>query len=258
MAVRVVTDSASGLPADIVSELEITVCDLHVMDGETTSGLSALELAAAYGRQMERASDDGLVCIHLAKELSSTWSAGVTASGVFPPGQVRVVDSGSAGMALGAAAMSAARLAADGADVDECFEAAQDTLDRAKTWLYLDSLDDLRKSGRLSTGTALSTALLATKPIMAVVDGKIELVGRTRTQTKAFIKLVDLIASEADGKAVFVALQHHHAADNADKLRDLLEGALPAGSSFMVLPLNEVLAVHTGPGAIGVTAVFSA
>lgn len=260
MAVRIVTDSAAGLPPDIVKNLQIRVIDLHVMDADgeqSTSGLTALELAAAYGREMERSTDDGIVAIHLSKELSSTWSAAVTASGVFPD-TVKVVESGSAGMVIGAAAMSAATLARDGASLEECYEAALDTIERGRTWVYLNSTEELRRSGRLSTTTAmLSTALLATKPIMSIVGGKLELVGKTRTQTKAFTKLVDLIASRADGEPVFVALQHNDAEEAAERLLELLEMALPKGSSFMVEELTEVLAVHAGPGAIGVSVVFS-
>ena len=84
MAVRVVVDSSAGLPADIASELDITVLPLHVMeqsedDEVSTSGLSAVELAAAYGRQIERSGDDGVVALHLSKHFSSTWSAAVSA-----------------------------------------------------------------------------------------------------------------------------------------------------------------------------------
>ncbi|MDN5784708.1 MAG: DegV family protein, partial [Corynebacterium casei] len=151
MPVRIVTDSSAGLPQEIVDELDITVCQLHVMDNEdsdtTTSALSALEIAAEYGRQMERGGDEGLVGLHLAKELSSTWSAAVTASAVFPDDKVRVIDSGTAGMGLGAAAMAAAKLAKDGADVDECYEAAQNTIERGETWVYLSSTDEIRRSG---------------------------------------------------------------------------------------------------------------
>ena len=91
MTVRVITDSSAGLPPELAEQLSITVIDLHLMESHgkdglerSTSGLSALELAAAYGREMERAQDDGVVAIHLSKELSSTYSAAVSASGVFP------------------------------------------------------------------------------------------------------------------------------------------------------------------------------
>ncbi|QPK78645.1 DegV family protein [Corynebacterium lizhenjunii] len=265
MPVRVVTDSSAGLPADVIAQLDITVLDLHVMDAEgkdgavehSTSGLSALELAAALGRQMERSGDDGVLALHLSREFSSTWSAAVTASGVFPD-TVRVIDSGTAGMVLGAAAMAAAKLAQDGADLQECYDAALDTLSRGRTWVYVHSMEELRKSGRMSTATALlSTALLATKPIMAIEDGKLELVGKTRTQTKAFTKVVELVQERAQSQPCFVAIQHSGPADAAEELRYLFEQVLAEGSTFMVLPLTEVVAVHTGAGALGISVVFS-
>src|SRR5690625_3951256 len=115
MPVRIVTDSSAGLPQEIIDELDITVCTLHVMENEdadtTTSALSALEIAAEYGRQMERGGDDGIIGLHLAKELSSTWSAAVTASGVFPDNKVSVIESVTAGMLLGVSAIVATTLA---------------------------------------------------------------------------------------------------------------------------------------------------
>lgn len=260
MAVRVVVDSSAGLPAQVVRELDITVADMHVMDhGEEkgTSGLSSLELAACYARQLERGGDDGVVALHLSKALSSTWSAAVAASAVFP-GTVRVVETDAAGMTVGAAAMAAATVALEGGDVDECEAMAKSTLARAETWVYLHQLDDLRKSGRLPTGTAvLSAALLANKPILRIHDGKLELAGKTRTQSKAFAKLAELVVERAAGEPVFAAIQHADTADAASQLSDLLEAQLPQGSRVMLEPLVDVLAVHAGPGAIGLSVVFS-
>mgnify|MGYP000944510726 FL=1 len=261
MPVRIVTDSSAGLPADVVEELGITVVDLHVMsdgDGASTAGLSSLELVAAYARQLERGGDEGVLALHLAKELSSTWSAAVQAAAIFPDEQVRVIETGSVGMAVGAAAMTAAKLASEGADLKTCHDIAVDTLERSATWVYLHGIDDIRKSGRISTGTALSATLLATKPIMSITDGKLELVGKTRTQEKAFTRLVELVIERAEGRPVFVAIQHHEAEDSAAHLEGMLDEVLPEGSSLMTLPMEATLAVHTGPGAVGVSAVFMA
>ncbi|APT92085.1 DegV domain-containing protein [Corynebacterium phocae] len=272
MAVRVVTDSAAGLPADMASDLDITVLDLHVMDQQTkdgveqsTSGLTALELAAAFGRQAQLSTreifgesrEDGVLAIHLSRELSSTWSAAVAASGVFPD-TVRVLDSTTAGMVQGAAAMAAATLAKQGATLDECYDAAFDIISRGRTWVYIHSTEDLRKSGRISAATVMiSTALLAIRPIMAIHGGKLEMVGKTRTQTKAFTKMVELVQERAENQACFVAIQFSpDAQDAAEKLHALLEAALDADSSFLLVPLTDVLAVHAGPGAIGVSVVF--
>ena len=260
MTVRVVVDSSAGLPAEVVRELDITVADMHVVgagEEKSTSGLSSLELAACYARQLERGGDDGVVALHLSKALSSTWSAAVAASAVFP-GTVRVVETDAAGMSVGAAAMAAATVAREGGDLAACEAMAKSTLARAETWIYLHQLDDLRKSGRLPTGTAvLSAALLANKPILRMHDGKLELAGKTRTQSKAFAKLTELVVERAAREPVFAAIQHADAAEAAGQLGAMLEEGLPPGSRVMLEPLVDVLAVHTGPGAIGLSVVFS-
>ena len=266
MAVQVVTDSSASLNEDVIAELGITVLDLHVVektakDGSverSTAGLSSLGLAAAYGRLVERSQGDGVLVLHLPKELSSTWTSAQTAVGLFDDDEIRIIDSPAIAMAMGAAVMTAAKLAQQGAGLDECHDAALGVLSRSATWVYLHRIDDLRRSGRLSTTTAmLSTALLATKPIMQFVEGKLELVGKTRTQTKAFNKLVELISQEAGGEPAFVASQHSDAEDAADTLYDLLVDALATGSSVMVQDMDEVLRIHVGSGAVGVSAVFT-
>ncbi|WP_034649512.1 DegV family protein [Corynebacterium vitaeruminis] len=260
MPVRIVTDSSSGLPEDVVKELDITVVDLHLVseegDHQSTSGLSALELTAAYARQLERGGDDGVVALHLSKELSSTWSAAVTAAGVFD-GTVQVIDTNSVGMAVGAAAMAAARLALDGAGLDECVDLAQDTLLRSETWLYLHRIDELRKSGRISAATALLSTALATKPIMHLNSGRIELAVKTRTQSKALAKLTELISARAQGEPAFIAIQQYDAKEAARALEEQLQEALAERTSIMITDMEETLAIHCGPGALGVSAVFS-
>lgn len=260
MAVRIVADSSAGLPQSVAAELGITVIDLHVMaNGEeaSTSGLSSLELAAAYARQLERGGDDGVLALHLSKELSATWSAAVTAAAVFDEDTVKVVDTGSVGMAVGAAAMAAAKLAAEGASLAECHDMAVDTLERSETWVYLHQLEQLRRSGRISTATAVFSTALATKPIMKVSAGRLELASKTRTQVKAFSKLVELVRERATTGPAFVAIQHRNAPESADKLETMLRDALPEGSSFMCLELADALAIHTGDGAVGISVVFS-
>lgn len=259
MAVRVVTDSSSGVPEDVAEELDITVLDLHMVGDEetSTSGLSALELAAEYARQLERGGDDGIVALHLSKKLSSTWSAGVSASAVFDDA-VRVVDTDSAGMAVGAAAIVAASFARAGADLDGCVTAAEAALAMSETWLYLRQLDDMRKSGRLSATTAvLSAALLATKPILRVNDGKLELAIKTRTQSKAFTKLVAHVVERADGLPVFAAVQYTGDEENAATLAKMLEEALDPQSTVRLAPLPDSVAAHTGQGAIGLSVFYT-
>ncbi|WKD58857.1 DegV family protein [Corynebacterium caspium] len=261
MAVRIVVDSSAGLPRSLAEELEITVLNLHVLNQEeerSTSGLSSLELAAAYSRQLALGGDAGVVALHLSRELSSTWSAAHTAAAIFENNQVRIIDSGTVGMAIGAAAMAAAKLAQEGKTLDECEAMAHDTLGRSATWLYAQRVDDLRRSGRISTGTAMLSTTLATKPILTVSGGKLELAAKTRTQTKAFSRLVELILERANNEPAFVAIQAGPSSEeSSDKLQKLLEESLPKGSSFMRMQLEPVLSVHAGEGSVGVSVVFS-
>lgn len=260
MAVRIITDSSSCLPQEIIDELDITVIDLHTVNvGEdrSTSGLSSLELAAAYARQLERGDDAGVLALHISKELSSTWSASVTAAAVFDEGAVRVVDTGSFGMAVGAAAMAAARSAKEGASLDKCYEIAVDTLNRSETWIYLHRIDEIRRSGRISAATAMLSTALATRPIMTLHDGRIEIAARTRTQSKAFAKLVELVQIRAEGEPAFVVISQSEAREAAKHLERILQDTLPEGSSFLLVDIDPTLAVHSGPGAVAVSAVFS-
>jgi len=251
MTVRVVTDSSSNLPHWVAEELHIEVVDLHAM-GDTTAGLSALELAATYARQLERGGDAGLIALHIGKEFSSTWSNAVAAAAVFD--NVRVIDTDSVGMNLGAAAMAAARSAQMGATLEECYDMAVDILHRSDTWFYVHKLDALRKSGRLTTGGYVA-ATLAARPILHVGENGLEVAAKGRTPSKALGRLVELVQEHAEGGQVFVAVQQYEARENARKLEQHLRSVLPEGSNVLVVDIAPALAVHVGPGAVGVTLV---
>lgn len=163
-------------------------------DAPTTAGLGPLELTAAYARLLERGGDEGVVALHLSRELSSTWTSATQAAGVFN-GLVEVLDTRSAGMVLGQAAIAASQASAAGGSLAECTAAAQHVLDGAEVWLYVHRLDVMARGGRLSTAQRLLSTALAIKPILHLAGGKIELAAKTRTQSKAMARLVTLAES---------------------------------------------------------------
>lgn len=232
MSVQIVTDSSSCLPAELAAEAGITVLDLHSSgEGEeaTTASLSALELTAAYARLLERGGDDGVVALHLSKELSATWTNAHTAAAVFGD-SVRVIDTKNAAMVVGYAALRAAEVARAGGSVENVARAAEASIAESSLWVYVHEMDALRRSGRLSTGQALMTTALATKPILQVVDGKLILAAKTRTQAKAMDKLVDMVRAVVVGAAqmeptrsVDLAIHYIESAEQAEKLRARLE-----------------------------------
>ena len=240
MPVRIVTDSSACLPDSIIEDLDITVIDLHMMnrgDDRSTSGLSSLELVACYARQLERGGDEGVLALHLSKELSSTWSNAVAAAAVFDDDMVRVIDTNCIGT------------------LEDCYKAAVSTLERSRMWLYVHRIDELRKSGRLSATTSLMSTALAMRPIMHLKDGRLDVAAKTRTPSKALAKIVELVGAYADTNPLFIAIQQHEARETAKHLQLQLEEALPDGTTFMAVDMDPVLAVHSGPGAIAVSAV---
>ncbi|MBY0789717.1 DegV family protein [Corynebacterium pseudokroppenstedtii] len=267
MTVRVVTDSSSCLPVESAREWGITVLPLHVVssdDASSTSGLTALELAAAYGREMERSDDDGVVAVHLGQKLSSTWSAAVAASAVFE-GKVRVIETDSIGMPVGEAAMAAARAAKDGGDLEECARRASMITGHSQLFLYLERTDGLRRSGRMSTMSSLMSSALPVKSLFSLHDGSFGVVARTRTQAKAFTRLVNMVvdaatvttsaddeddssgdsgadagstvsrSSDADLEPVRICIHHSGADDRARLVGAGLKKALEADNVFLDL-----------------------
>jgi len=187
------TDDADD-PGDVADDSGTGDSGKQEEDAPTTAGLGPLELTAAYARLLERGGDEGVVALHLSRELSSTWTSATQAAGVFH-GLVEVLDTRSAGMVLGQAAIAAAQASAAGGTLAECTAAAQHVLDGAEVWLYVHRLDAMARGGRLSTAQRLLSTALAIKPILRLAGGKIELAAKTRTQSKAMARLVSLAES---------------------------------------------------------------
>lgn len=290
MTVHVVTDSSSCLTQEMADKAGVTIVDLHTSGKgaeRTTAGLGALELTACYARLLERGGDDGVVAVHISKELSATWSNATTAAGIFD-GLVRVLDTNSVAMTNGFAALKAAEVAREGGSLDEVAKAAQAVIAESNLLLYLHRLDTMRKGGRLSPGQTLLSTALAIKPILRLTEGKIALAAKTRTQHKAMEKMVEMVtavvtdevqrAAETgtDPRTVKVAVQQVSAVEVAEKLVTSMreniartaaaaedaakESEAPAPKipevDFELMEASEVLAIHSGPGAIAVSTVL--
>lgn len=255
MPVRIVADTSSNLSPELAAEHDITVVSLHTLteDGvTTTAALNPLELVAVYARHLERGGDDGVVAIHLSRDLSSTYNSALTAAELFPD-TVRILDRHGVGMSAGFAALAAADRAAQGADLQECIDAAAAAFDRSTTFVFVPRLDILRKSGRISTATGLLGTALAIKPIFAMVDGHLQMIAKTRTSAKAKVRLIELVLEAAGHAGGTVCIQHN---DN-DAMAEELTTALAAVSTDVTLlptvAISPELAVHSGPESLAIT-----
>ncbi len=273
MAVVIVTDSSACLAADLADRYGIGVVPLHVLiddqelregideipldltDGAiSTSGASPGELTAAYASALEASGGDGVLAVHISRQLSGTWEAGRQAASALG-GPIRVVDSLGAGMGSGFPALAAARAARAGASLDETFEAAVDVAHRARCYIVVDRIDQLRRGGRLSTAAAFLGTALAMQPVFQIIDGKLALKEKTRTSSKALAKLVDAAVKASGDRPTALAVQHLEAPQRAQRIADQLRQRIPNITELIISEFGATLGVHLGPGAIGVLVV---
>ena len=279
MSVAVVTDSTACLPAEELARFAIRVVPLRVTlgsrtavdDGEdvtpadvtralrekfpvTTSRPSPAEFAAVF-RELLDCGADNVVSVHLSAALSGTWESATLAAQDFPHGAVRVVDSRSTAMALGFAVLAAASRAGDGASAAEVQVAATDVVDRTRTMFSVDTLEYLRRGGRIGTAAALLATSLSVKPLLQVVEGQIVPLEKVRTTSRATARLVELTARAAGSRPVDVAVHHLDVPDRADALVTSLRSAIPDLGECRVAELGAVIGAHLGPGVLGTVVV---
>ena len=272
MPVRIVTDSSCDLPQELADQLGIEIVPLSVRFGEEelvdrrelstkefwarcarsavlpeTAAPPPGEFEAAYRRLADQGAD-GIVCVALSGALSATIQAAeVAAKAVAGDLAVRVVDSRSVTMGLGMMAVTAARLAAEGRDLDTVATAVEDLVARTRVYGALDTLDNLKKGGRIGGAQAALGSLLSIKPVIEVRDGKVEPESRQRTRTKALAYLVDKVRQQ--GRVENLAVMHADADDVDDfvaRLGPLYDGEVVVGE------IGPVIGTHAGRGAMGV------
>jgi fatty acid kinase fatty acid binding subunit len=272
MPVRIVTDSACDLPESICDELGIEVVPLTIRFGdreyvdrkelsvdafwrelESSSVLpeTAAPSVGAFEETFRRLSDDGadaIVCINLSARLSATMqSAQVAAKALDGQTPVQIIDSYSASMGIGNLVLHAARRARAGASLDEVVREVESRRERGHVFAALDTLEYLRKGGRIGGAQAMVGSMLSIKPIISVLDGAVESAGRVRTRSKALKFLVDQIPV---GKVESIGILHGNAPDVDDFLA-MLEPAVP-DAEVMVGTIGPVIGVHTGPRVMGI------
>jgi len=193
-----------------------------------------------------------VVSVHLSAKLSGTYEAACLAAAEIGD-QVTVVDSGTTAMGLGFTALAAATAASAGHDLPAVREAARIHAAMVSTLFYVDTLEFLRRGGRIGAASALVGTALSVKPILHVVDGAIVVRDKVRTAGRALAKLVDL-AVEASGEGeVDIAVHHLEAADRATALADALVVRLGDRlRDCYITEVGAVVAAHVGPGVAGV------
>lgn len=280
MGIAIVTDSTAYLPASVVDAHGIHVVPLHVIIGGTEFSegvdVSTAEVAAALRSfkpvstsrpspqalldAYEKAAADGaegIVSVHISADMSSTVESAHLAA-QHSPVPVHVVDSRSLGMAMGYAVVSAAALAADGASLEDVAAHALSRCEAATVVFYVDTLEHLRRGGRIGSASAFLGSALAIKPILGLVDGSIRPLEKVRTSTRALSRLEELAATAALAPqvrhGVDIAVHHLDSQARAEALAAQLALRVPE-ASIEVVELGAVVGAHVGPGTIAVAVV---
>jgi DegV family protein with EDD domain len=213
-------------------------------------------LRAAYERALELSEGDGVVAVHISRQLSATWEAGRQAvQDMDAAARVRLVDSLSAGLGTGLPVLAAARRAKSGAALDVVYDTAVAAAGRSRTFIVVNRTEQLRRGGRLSTAAMFFGTELVTKPILQIVDGKLELREKARTRSKAFAKLVAAAVDAAGDDGAAVAVQHLGAAAAAATIAGQLGELIPGMRELVTAEFGPTLGVHVGTGAVGVLVV---
>jgi DegV family protein with EDD domain len=254
---RIVPLTVSISGEDLLEGIQVTPEDVARALGERRSAVTTSRPAPAAFTDVYRDLLDGgaagVVSVHISSRLSGTVEAAQLAAEEFK-GRVMVVDSLTAGGGVGFVALAAVAAARAGAEPEEVRRTALATADRIRTFFYVDTLEFLRRGGRISAASALFGTALAVKPILHVAGGEVVLREKVRTASRALARMVELATEVAAANDVDIAVQHLAAADRANALRAaLLERLGGQVRDSFVADVGAVIGAHTGPGVIGVT-----
>jgi DegV family protein with EDD domain len=272
-SVHIVTDSSCDLPDDLIAEMNIKIVPLKIRFGDTEF-VDRVELTTdqfwekcqisdelpstaapspgAFVEEFKNAAREGaagVVAIILSGELSATIEAAQQAAQLVQDEiEVRVIDSRTVTLGLGSVVIGAATAANSGASLDEVSAIASDSIGRTQVHAALDTLENLRKGGRIGAAGSLLGSMLSIKPLIEVRNGVVEPAGKQRTRGKALSYLVGVVEQNADQiEQIFVT---HAACDDVDSFLEQVRSVVNV--EVLVGQVGPVVGAHAGIGTIGV------
>ncbi len=275
MSIAIVTDSTADIPAALIEEHHIAVVPaILIVDGQsledgkgitreefyeriptmstppTTATPSSEQFARTYRRLLAEGFEQ-IISIHVAGVLSGICNAAHLAASAFE-GRVRVVDSGSLSMGLGFQVLAAAENAARGLSLEAVLEKVANIRQRIRVFAMLDTLEYVRRSGRVSWARARIGSLLQIKPFLEVKEGQVLNMGQARTRQKGIAHLRELLLNL--GPLERLAILHTNAEVDARRILEEMKARLP----FQPLLVNvtTIVGTHVGPNGLGFTAVL--
>ena len=273
MTIRIVTDSTSDFPADMAAELKVSIVPLSVIFGDevlqegrdishdqfyerlvrekiapTTSAPSVGDFLEVYEPLLKETNE--IVSIHLSSKLSATYNNACQAARQLSDqgAIIEVIDTQSLSFGVTFMAAAAARAAMNGAALEEIKQSVHSMMSRVRILIALDTLEYLRRGGRIGRARAFLGAVMRVKPLLSIRDGEVHPEERVRTKKLAVERLFQIVTSY---RAQEVAVGYSTNKQEADDLRIRLAEALPGVTTYLQ-ELGPVLGVHGGPGTLGI------
>lgn len=276
----IITDTDSSLPLDLAQKYGILQVPIVIQFGEetfkdvyeinneivfpridrekklpTTAAPAPGQFAEAFQAAFDSGAEE-ILCLNISSEMSATYAAARQAAEMFPGKRIEVMDTRSLSLGQGYMALAAAEVAARGGSIEEAITAAEDV--RSRTYLFgaLATLKYIAMSGRVSQLAAGMAGLLDIKPILSLQNGKLSLLEKIRTQSKAWARTVELSVEAAAGRRIEkMAILNVNCREAAKQFEAQLRAALPCPADILHADMNPGLSIHTGAGMVAVVFV---
>jgi DegV family protein with EDD domain len=274
--VAIVTDSTAYLPDALVKAHNLTIVPQILIWGEetfqdgvdiqpsefyhrlqhakvmpTTSQVAIVTMKAAYEKLLDAGYD--VLGIFLSSKLSGTMQSAIQAKEMLPKAasRIAIVDSLTTSMAMGFMALAAARAAESGASLTECQKLAEEAIKHTGVFFVVDTLEFLRRGGRIGGAQALLGSALTIKPVLTLHEGRIETADKVRTKGKALDRMVDLVVEAVAGRTpVRLATLHANAEYEARQVLDAAAARLNPVEKELT-SVSPVIGAQAGPGTVG-------
>ena len=272
MPVKIVTDSGADLPDQLAKEMGIAVVPVYVRFGEevyrdrvtisedefyerlthdpvhpNTTQPGPQDFLEVY-QKLSSEGADGIVSIHITGKLSGTCNSALMAKDMMEGGcPIEVVDSEMLSMSVGLIAIAAAQMAKAGESMDKIVEAAKQAIPKTYLFFLLDTLEYLKRGGRIGKAKALLGSILSVKPMLTIKDGELVPAGQARTRAKGMDKLFEFVKEVADIQDL--AVVYNTTPDEAQALVERLGSVFDKGK-IRIARVGPGLGAHGGPGAM--------
>ncbi|MDK2810026.1 MAG: fatty acid kinase fatty acid binding subunit [Petroclostridium sp.] len=272
--IKIITDSTADIPKNLAEELNITVVPLTVHFGEesykdwydltsteffeklknsdvmpTTSQISPAAFEEVFRKELQE--NDSIICVTLSSKASGTYQSAVIAKNSIEDADIEVIDSMLLSYGYGMVVVEAAKMAKEGKSKQEIIGRVNYLLERIDTYFIVDTLEYLKKGGRINLAAAVIGNILNIKPVLGIKDGLVVPVDKIRGSKNIIPKMVELIKSKGYNMSnQVVGLAHGAIPDRLEELKEAIENEFhPKG--FVISEVGSVIGAHSGPGVIG-------